>query len=161
MFAFICSGIFINFVWIFLKKVGACVFGTPVFFLSLLAGKLRHIEQSARVTLFTEIFKRSKKQITQRQRALNQRMCRRHKVRLSFFFSTSTLYRFFQIKGGETFFFSLWLFINLSKLQEEISIKSRLHYRLCFIRLDREHNTASECKSDDSRLVSSLPAPFV
>ena len=70
------------------KKVGACVFSTPVFFLSLLAGKFCPFEQSAGVTQVMEIFKRSKMQIIQRQQTLNQRMCRWHKVRLSFFFST-------------------------------------------------------------------------
>ena len=59
-------------------------------FLSLLAGKLRQIEQSAGVTQFMEIFRRSKSQIIQRQQTLNQRMCKRHKVRLSTF-STLTV----------------------------------------------------------------------
>ena len=57
MFAFICCVIFINSgVDFFLKKVGACVFGTPVIFLSLLAGKFCPFEQSAGVTGFMEIF---------------------------------------------------------------------------------------------------------
>ena len=59
-------------------------------FLSLLAGKLRQIEQSAGVTQFMEIFRRSESQIIQRKQTLNQRMCKRHKVRLSIF-STLTL----------------------------------------------------------------------
>ena len=59
-------------------------------FLSLLAGKLRQIAQSAGVTRFMEIFKRSETQIIQRQQTLNQRMCKRHKMRLSFFFDVDT-----------------------------------------------------------------------
>ena len=43
----------------FFQKVGACAFGTPLFLLSLLAGKLCQIEQSAGATLFMEIFRRS------------------------------------------------------------------------------------------------------
>ena len=56
-----------------------------IIFLSLLAGKLRQIEQSAGVTQFMEIFRRSKSRIIQRPQTLNQRMCKRHKVRLSIF----------------------------------------------------------------------------
>ena len=59
-------------------------------FLSLLAGKFSQFEQSAGVTQFMEIFRRSKNQITQRQQTLNQRMCKRLKVRLSIF-STLTV----------------------------------------------------------------------
>ena len=59
-------------------------------FLSLLAGKLRQTEQSAGVTQFMEIFKDRKIQMIQRQQTLNQRMCKRHKVRLSFFLGVDT-----------------------------------------------------------------------
>ena len=62
-----------------------------IIFLSLLAGKLRQFEQSAGVTQVMEIFRRRKRQITQRQQTFNQRMCKRHKVRLSIFFGPSTL----------------------------------------------------------------------
>ena len=61
-----------------------------IIFLSLLAGKLRQFEQSAGVTQVMEIFRRRKRQIKQRPQTLNQRMCKRHKVRLSIF-SMSTL----------------------------------------------------------------------
>ena len=54
-------------------------------FLSLLAGKFHQIEQSAGVSQFMEIFKHRKIQIIQRKQTLNQRMCKRHKVRLSIF----------------------------------------------------------------------------
>ena len=59
-------------------------------FLSLLAGKFCPFEQSAGVSQVMEIFKRRKKQITQRQQTLNQRMCKRGKMRLSFFFDVDT-----------------------------------------------------------------------
>ena len=72
-------------------------------FLSLLAGKFCPFEQSAGVSLFMEIFKRKKRQIMQRLQTLNQRMCKRPKVRLSFFFSTLTLSK--QKAQSETQFF--------------------------------------------------------
>ena len=62
-------------------------------FLSLLAGKFCPFEQSAGVKQVMEILKRRKRQITQRQQTMNQRMCKRPKVRLSFF-STLTLSTF-------------------------------------------------------------------
>ena len=68
-------------------------------FLSLLAGKLHQIEQSAGVTQFMKFFKRSKSQIMQRQQTLNQRMCKRQKVRLSIF-STLTVDKFDQKHTG-------------------------------------------------------------
>ena len=55
-------------------------------FLSLLAGKLSQIEQSAGVTQFMEIFQTQKKSDHVEKQTLNQRMCKRHKVRLRFFF---------------------------------------------------------------------------
>ena len=55
-------------------------------FLSLLAGKLSQIEQSAGVTQFMEIFQTQKKSDHIEKQTLNQRMCKRHKMRLSFFF---------------------------------------------------------------------------
>ena len=68
----------------FLKKL-AHAYLVRQYFLSLLAGKLRQTEQNAGVTQFMKIFRRSKNQITQRQQTLSQRMCKRHKVRLSIF----------------------------------------------------------------------------
>ena len=54
-------------------------------FLSLLAGKLRQVEQSAGVTQVMEIFKQ-KKSDHMEQQTINQGMCKRCKMRLSFFF---------------------------------------------------------------------------
>ena len=83
-------------------------------FLSLLAGKLSQIEQSAGVTQFMEIFQTQKKSDHIEKQTLNQRMCKRHKVRLSFFFDV-----------------------------ERYLIKSGLNVTLCLVHLDIVHSTGN------------------
>ena len=70
LFTFICCGILNLGLEYFFKKSWRMRFGTPVFFLSLLAGKFRPFEQSAGVSAFMEIFNRSKMQIVQTRQTL-------------------------------------------------------------------------------------------
>ena len=85
LFAFIFCIIYMNVGFEFFFKKLAHAYLYASIFLSLLAGKFCPFEQSAGVKQVMEIFKRSKMQMIQRKQALNQRMCKRTKVRLSFF----------------------------------------------------------------------------